>query len=74
MSFQIDVKEGETAKLEIFNIRGQLVREYQEILPGNSMIEWNGRDKDNRDVASGIYFYRLTSPSVHSVRRMVIIK
>ena len=73
-SFDISVKENETANLQIFNIRGQLVHEVKNIRPGNRRINWNGLDRNNREVASGIYFYSLTSPSMHDVRRMVIVK
>jgi hypothetical protein len=73
-NFDISVKEGETAVLHIFNIRGQLVREFRDIRTGNHNIVWNGRDNHEREVSSGIYFYRLTSPTVNDVRRMVLIK
>ena len=73
-NFDIDVKEYETATLQIFNIRGQLVHEVSDIQPGAHRIEWDGRDTNNREIASGVYFYRLSSPSTQIVRRMVVIK
>ena len=73
-NFNVGVKEGETATLMIFNIRGQLVHEIKDIAPGFHTLTWNGRDRNNREVANGVYFYRLSSQSTHSVRRMVIIK
>lgn len=72
--FGVSVRENETAKLQIFNIRGQIVHEFVDIKQGHHTLEWDGRDRNNRNVASGIYFYRLTSPSMHSVQRMVVIK
>jgi len=73
-NFDVEVKAYEVAKLQIFNIRGQLVHEIGEIQPGRARLEWNGRDRNNREVASGVYFYRFTSPSAHSVQRMVVVK
>jgi len=73
-SFDVSVKEGEVATLRIFNIRGQLVREYDDIRTGVHKIQWDGRDTNNRHVASGVYFYKLTSPSANSVQRMVVVK
>ncbi len=35
---------------------------------------WDGRNAFGERVASGIYFYRLTTPSFHQTRRMVIVK
>ncbi len=35
---------------------------------------WDGRNDFGERIASGIYFYRLTTPSFHQTRRLVIIK
>ena len=35
---------------------------------------WDGRNDVGEGVASGIYFYRLTTPSFHQTRRLVILK
>ncbi len=55
------VKEPATVKLQIFNIRGELVRTLAvgELDRGLYEKRWNGRDNTSRPAASGIYFYRL---------------
>ena len=73
-NFDISVKNDETAHLRIFNIRGQLIKEFTEIPTGHHSIKWDGRDTRNRQVSSGIYFYQLSSPSYFRVDRMVIVK
>ncbi len=35
---------------------------------------WDGRNDVGEHVASGLYFYQLTTPSFHQTRRLVIIK
>ena len=35
---------------------------------------WDGRNAFGEHVASGIYFYQLTTPSFHQTRRLVILK
>ena len=35
---------------------------------------WDGRNAFGERVASGIYFYQLTTPSFHQTRRLVILK
>jgi hypothetical protein len=72
--FEVSVKAGETARLRIFNIRGQIVKEFVDIPEGENKFTWDRRDSTGRDVSSGVYFYQLSSPSVHSVRRMVVVK
>ena len=72
-NFDVSVKSEETANLKIFNIRGQLVREFTDIAPGNHNITWDGRDRNNRETSSGIYFYQLSSPSYSSTHKMIIL-
>ena len=35
---------------------------------------WDGRNAFGEQVASGVYFYRLKTPSFHQTRRLVILK
>ena len=63
-------------KLEIFNIRGALVKTLlnESINEGVHTRVWNGLDTHGNTVASGIYFYRLSTDSFQSARRMILIK
>jgi hypothetical protein len=62
--------------LSIYNIRGQLVRTLldEEKLPGSYSVTWDGRDRDGKDVSSGIYFYQLTTGDNSITRKMVLLK
>lgn len=55
--------EGNDVQLKIYNVRGQLVREFKynefEVNGNFYKITWDGKDTLNRDTASGIYFYQL---------------
>jgi hypothetical protein len=42
-------------------------------LPGDYSVTWDGRDLSGRDVATGVYFYRLESPDTRSRLKMVRI-
>lgn len=51
-----------TALLEVFSGSGAKVWERSvnmETLENRSEITWNGRDKDNKPLSKGVYFYRL---------------
>jgi hypothetical protein len=53
--------EAASVTLQIFNIRGELVRTLvdRDFNAGVHEQRWNGRDDFGRRVASGVYFYRL---------------
>jgi len=46
-----------------------------EVLPsGMHQIVWNGKDNNNRNVASGMYFYRLESKNYSCIKKMLLLK
>lgn len=55
------LREGQHVNLAVFNLRGQLLRELQNGFShaGWHTAQWDGRDQQGRNVASGVYFYRL---------------
>ena len=62
------------AKLSIFNIRGELVKEFP-IDKQKSELIWNGTDKDDNAVASGLYLYRVEADNYQSeVKKMMLLK
>jgi flagellar hook assembly protein FlgD len=64
------------ASLRIYNSRGQLVNTLLDAaLPaGQHSLVWNGKDCFGRDVASGVYFYRLSAGSRVMHRKMLLLK
>ena len=62
--------------IDIYNIRGQkvksLVKEYYSA--GSHNVVWNGVDDNNRQVSSGVYFYRMQTAGFADTRRMVLLK
>ncbi len=64
------------AKLVVYNTAGQLVRTLVDgnIEAGAHEVTWNGKDDMGRNVASGVYMYRLTTGERQLVRRMVLVR
>ncbi len=75
-TIRFSIKQGTQTELNIFNLKGQLVKTLvNEPLPaGLHNVLWNGKDNNNRNVASGMYFYRLESGSYKSVKKMLLLK
>ena len=63
-------------QIRIFNLRGELVnnlvdRSYE---PGSSSTTWNGKHETGRNVASGIYMYKMRVGHEQLVRRLGLLR
>ncbi len=65
------LKKAGPVELKIYNIRGQNVATLvdQEMKAGRHSVTWNAAD-----LASGVYFYMLTSGDFKDVKKMMLIK
>lgn len=63
-------------RLEMFDVRGRLVRELLDarLGPGRHEIVWDGRDAAGRALGSGVYYARLTSGDAIRTRSMILLK
>ena len=63
-------------QLEIFNPLGQRIDVlWNGYLPsGDYRMSWNGRDREGRPVASGVYLYRLQVGSSSWVKQMLLLR
>ena len=75
------LSEDSPVSVSIYDTTGRLVRTlslgFQSAGFYNSRERaayWDGRNEIGERVASGIYFYQLTTPSFHQVKRMLILK
>ena len=75
------LSEDSPVSISIYDTSGRLVRTlslgFQSAGFYNSrsrVAYWDGRNALGERVASGIYFYQLTTPSSHQIKRMIILK
>jgi plastocyanin len=62
--------------LLIYDILGRSVTTLisEQLTPGYKSVVWDGRDEQGNQVASGIYFYRVTADDYSLTRKMVLVK
>jgi len=74
LSFASDSRQHLT--LSVYNVLGQkiAVLHDQPTAAGEHTVSWNGTDQSGREVASGIYFGRLTSEKGSSMVKMILLK
>lgn len=63
-------------ELDIYNIRGQHITNLvsSSMPKGNHTIIWNGKNKANKQVSSGVYFYRLSTDREAKTNKMILLK
>ena len=78
ITFSLTAKDAKNAKIEIYNLKGQKVREFPIITPSPAhslSVTWDGTDNYHKPVASGVYLYRLKADDyVSKTKRMLLIK
>ncbi|MBK7047824.1 MAG: VCBS repeat-containing protein [bacterium] len=64
------------ARLEIFDAQGRRVRVLLDsvVAAGRHDLDWDGRDGDGRELASGVYLYRLDAGEFRRTMRMTLIR
>ena len=75
-SISFDVPINSNVRLDIYDMRGRIVRNLinDEYNPGNYSIRWRGSDNYGNDVSAGIYIYKLNANGNIFSQKMIFIK
>ncbi|MDD4310177.1 MAG: FlgD immunoglobulin-like domain containing protein, partial [Candidatus Cloacimonetes bacterium] len=70
------IKEPETVRLEIYNLKGQLVRSLLNghFATGYYNLVWDGKDNSGDAVGSGIYYYRMRTADYSCTKKMLLME
>ncbi|MFH1312583.1 MAG: C1 family peptidase [Candidatus Eisenbacteria bacterium] len=62
--------------IDVIAVDGRIVRNLlnRSMLPGRYTVEWDGCDSSGREVASGLYFYRICTAREAVTRKMILLK
>jgi hypothetical protein len=75
-TISFSLPEKQRAELNIYNVKGQLIKSLvNDVLDrGEYSIVWNGKDNNNHQISSGIYYYKLKWKDKQSIRKMILLK
>jgi len=73
-TIKFNVSEFDEAVLVIYNLMGQRVKSYPKFSSGNYSVIWDGKNNNNKNVSSGVYFYKLQSESYKKVDKVILLK
>ena len=75
-TISLDLPIDSFANINIYNIRGQKVKEIENdfLAKGKHEFIWNGTDEMNKGVSSGVYFYQIKTDTHTSHGKMMLVK
>lgn len=73
---KFSIPKSERVKIAVYNSIGKLVKVLVDdnLTPGNYKVTWYGEDYRGSKVSSGVYLYRLETPSFQATKKMVLLK
>lgn len=73
---EFQIPRASRVSLKVYNSLGEEVVTLADIVmnAGSHSVEWNGRNRFNATVASGVYFYRLTAENFVQTKKMLLVK
>ncbi len=74
--FSLPTDNVRNTKLSIYNVRGQLVKSFDNLSvnQGKGSVSWNGKDSYGNPVTSGVYYYRLEGEQSSAAKKMLLLK
>lgn len=75
-TIELNLKANLSAKLDIFNVKGQLVNSMDAVTDNNgkAQIVWDGTSLNGKPVVNGIYFYRLKTSEKTLSGKLMLVK
>jgi len=75
-TISFSLKEAGIVAIDIFNMKGQLVKTLinEEMTGAYHNVVWNGKDNKNKQVTSGIYFYKMKTGKYQETKKMILMK
>ena len=74
-TIRFGLPERSPVKLVIYNIAGQRVATLVDraMSAGYHQVQWNGKNRNGQQAASGVYIYRLTAGKQQFVKKMLLV-
>lgn len=76
ISFSIKDNNISNTTLNLYNIKGQLVRKFiaDDLTYGRYVINWNGTNKNGKKVSSGMYLLQIQRGNLNVVKKALLVK
>jgi len=75
-TIRYDLPENGPVSIIIYDLMGREIKTLvkQVSAPGRYSVNWNGTNLWGKQIASGMYFYRMETPGFQSVKKLIFLK
>ena len=75
-TISFEIAENGKTEVEIFNVKGQKIKTLikEQLEAGIHSVIWNGKSDSEKQVASGMYFYKVSVNNNQKIRKMIMLK
>ena len=75
-TISFSLKETGYVTIDIYNIRGQLVKTLVngEFDDAHHEVVWDGKDNSGKNTGSGVYFYKMKAGKFAQTKKMILMK
>jgi len=76
IEYALATDQDQLTRLVIYNTLGEQIRTLvnEKQAAGNYWVVWDGKDDAGKNVASGVYFYRISSGTFQQIKKMTLIR
>lgn len=76
VNFRYSVGRPVPVKLEVYDVRGSLVRGWQDAAPATGVhdFSWDLRHRDGSRISSGVYYVRFSAGSFDNIRQVIVLR
>ena len=77
ISFSLTTESTENTEINVYNIRGQKVKQLisDQLSAGQHKAVWNGKDMNGKSVSTGIYLFELKSDGkIQKIKKGLLLK
>lgn len=75
-TIQFQLSEPQQVYIDIFNNKGQLIKQIynSQADAGHHSVQWDGKDNEGKACSSGVYFYRMKAGRFVQSKKMMLMK
>ena len=75
-TISLNIPKTQKVNVSIYNMKGQKIKTLitKNLNAGKQNIVWNGTDRNNKEVKSGLYFYKIKTENERIIKKFILLR